>query len=347
MKVIIRADANSYIGQGHVMRCLSLCDALTDKGHECMFVCAKDTPMDFIMNRGYDVYYLTTAYNRMDDELPLLEHIIAEEKADLLIIDSYYVSAKYLKSIKEIIKTVYLDDVYSLAYDVDCLVNYNVYADEEKYREIYMTEKVKTPEMIIGPSYAPLRKEFAQRNIKEISEIKNIMISVGGADPLHLAYGFAKNFADDSFFKDKNINMILGKMEPDIDKIKDICEAAKNINYFVNVKDMKAKIEEADIVISAAGSTQYEICACGKPCICFSMADNQIPGGEKFGELGAFIYAGDARDNDSFFYDVLNAVKRVTNDLLLAKELSRKASEIADGHGASRIAEKLEELFGR
>ncbi|MBP5493608.1 MAG: UDP-2,4-diacetamido-2,4,6-trideoxy-beta-L-altropyranose hydrolase [Lachnospiraceae bacterium] len=347
MKVIIRADANSNIGQGHVMRCLSLCDALKEKGHECVFVCAKDTPMDFIMNRGYDVYYLTTSYNRMDDELALLEHIIAEEKADLLIIDSYYVSANYLQSVKEHIKTVYLDDVYSFAYDVDCLVNYNVYADEEKYREMYMTEKVKIPEMIIGPTYAPLRKEFTQRNIKEINEIRNIMISVGGADPLNLAYGFADKFSKNEFFKDKNINMILGKMEPDIEKIKDICEATKNINYFVNVKDMKEKIEEADIVISAAGSTQYEICACGKPCICFSMADNQVPGGEKFGELGAFIYAGDARDNECFFYDVLNAVKRVAKDPALAKEMSRKASEITDGHGAERIVGRLEKLFGR
>ena len=347
MKVLVRADANKNIGQGHVMRCLSVCDALKEKGHECVFVCAKDTPMDFIMNRGYDVYYLTTSYNRMDDELALLEQIIAEEKADLLIIDSYYVSQAYLQSVKEMIKTVYLDDVYSFAYDVDCLVNYNVYADENKYKEMYVTEGVKEPAMIIGPTYAPLRKEFTEKNIREINEIKNIMISVGGADPLHLAYGFAKNIAEDEFFKDKNINMVLGKMEPDIDKIEDICEASENIKYFVNISDMKAKIEEADLVISAAGSTQYEICACGRPCICFSMADNQIPGGEKFGELGAFIYAGDARDNESFFYDVLGEVKRLAGDISLAREMSKKASEIADGHGALRIVKEIENIFGR
>ena len=347
MKVIIRADANKNIGQGHVMRCLSLCDALKEKGHECLFVCAMDTPMDLIMNRGYDLYYLTTSYNRMDDELALLERIISEEKADVLIIDSYFVTQGYLQSVKELIKTVYLDDVYSFAYDVDCLVNYNVYADKEKYEKMYVTEKVKTPAMIIGPSYAPLRKEFTEKNIREINEIKNIMISVGGADPLHLAYGFAKSMTENEFFKDKNINMILGKMEPDIDKIESICEASENIRYFVNVSDMKAKIEEADLVISAAGSTQYEICACGRPCICFSLADNQVPGGEKFGELGAFIYAGDARDNENFFYDVLNAVKHVTGDISLAKEMSQKALAVTDGLGAVRMAEKLEEYFRR
>ena len=110
---------------------------------------------------------------------------------------------------------------------------------------------------------------------------------------------------------------------------------------------MKSKIEEADLVISAAGSTQYEICACGRPCISFSMADNQVPGGEKFGELGAFIYAGDARDNENFFYDVLKAVKRVAGDISLAKEMSRKALAVTDGLGAVRMAEKLEEYFRR
>ena len=347
MKVIIRADANKNIGQGHVMRCLSVCDALRENGHECLFVCAKDTPMDLIMERGYDVYALTTSFDNMDEELALLYYIIEEEKADLMIIDSYYVTQFYLKAVKELIPTAYLDDVYSFAYDVDCLINYNVYADKEKYEGMYVTEKVKTPAMIIGPAYAPLRKEFANRNIREISEIKNIMISVGGADPLHLAYGFAKSMAEDEFFKDKNINMILGKMEPDIDRIESICKASDNIRYFVNISDMKAKIEEADLVISAAGSTQYEICACGRTCICFSMADNQIPGGEKFGELGAFIYAGDARDNDGFFYDVLGAVKRVAGDISLAREMSKKASEIADGHGALRIVKEIENIFGR
>ena len=63
-------------------------------------------------------------------------YIIEDEKADLLIIDSYYVSQAYLQSVKELIKTVYLDDVYSFAYDVDCLINYNVYADAEKYKEM-------------------------------------------------------------------------------------------------------------------------------------------------------------------------------------------------------------------
>ena len=347
MKVIIRADANKNIGQGHVMRCLSLCDALKEKGHECLFICAMDTPREMIMERGYDVYALTTSYDNMDEELALLYYIIEDEKADLLIIDSYYVTPFYLKVVKELIPTAYLDDVYSFAYDVDCLVNYNVYADKEKYEQMYVTEKVKTPEMIIGPAYAPLRKEFTKRNIREVKEIKNIMISVGGADPLHLAYGFAKRISEDEFFKDKNINMILGKMEPDIDKIESICETAGNIRYFVNIKDMKEKIEEADLVISAAGSTQYEICACARPCICFSMADNQVPGGEKFGELGAFIYAGDVRDNDGFFYDVLNAVKRVAGDISLAKEMSRKASAIADGHGAERMVKELENIFGR
>ena len=115
----------------------------------------------------------------------------------------------------------------------------------------------------------------------------------------------------------------------------------------VDINNMKEEIEKSDLVVSAAGSTQYEICACKRPCICFSMADNQVEGAKKFGESGAFVYVGDARDNDSFMDDLFEAIKKIKENVNLAKEMSEKAGNIADGLGAKRIANKLINLFGR
>ena len=40
--LIIRADANSQIGAGHIMRCLALAQAWQDDGGRCVFVVATD-----------------------------------------------------------------------------------------------------------------------------------------------------------------------------------------------------------------------------------------------------------------------------------------------------------------
>ena len=173
------------------------------------------------------------------------------------------------------------------------------------------------------------------------------MVSVGGADPLHLAVEFVKRFSSEEFLKDKKIKMVLGRMEPDIEEIKKIAEKEDNIDILVDITNMKEMICESDILISAAGSTQYEICACQRPCICFSMADNQVEGGKKFEELGAFIYANDARNNPGFFDGVINALRKLVSDPELVKEMGKKAGEITDGRGAGRIVKELERFFGR
>ncbi len=347
MKFVIRADANSNIGQGHVMRCLSLADALCAEGNPCVFVTAGDSIPVMIERRGYKALILGTCYDEMDSETDELLKILDDEKADVLIVDSYFVTKDYFDILKGKIKTVYFDDVYSFAYNVDCLINYNIYADEEKYKDIYLTGKVKEPRFILGSKFAPLRKEFIREENFEINEIKNIMVSVGGADPLHLALEFVRRFSAEDFLKDKKIKMVLGRMEPDIEEIKKTAGKEENIEILVDITNMREMILDSDILISAAGSTQYEICACERPCICFSMADNQVEGGKKFEELGAFVYAGDARNNVSFFDDVINALKKLILNEEIAREMGKKAGEITDGRGAGRIVKELERFFGR
>jgi len=66
-----------------------------------------------------------------------------------------------------------------------------------------------------------------------------------------------------------------------------------------NVQDMRGLICSMDLIVSAAGSTLYEICACGVPLITFVTADNQIRGAEAFSSLGLAVNIGDLREPES------------------------------------------------
>ena len=344
MKIIFRADANKNIGQGHVMRCLSIADAFKREGHSCIFVSADLFAAELIGARGYECFETGFSYDDMNSELPATEKILGEEKPDIIIVDSYYVTNDYFKALKKYAKTVYLDDVYAFAYDADTLINYNVYADENKYRKLYAAAGIKLPELILGCEYAPLRKEFEETRILPVQKdrAENIMISVGGSDPLHLAMKFINEIrAGENELTDCNFEFILGALEEDRKTIEEISSDSRNIKSRFNIRDMKGAIEQSDIVISAAGSTQYEICSCGVPCISFSMADNQVEGGKKFDELGAFIYAGDAREGEEFIKRLFDILIRLIGDKDKRESLAKNERTLTDGKGAGRIVGRL------
>ncbi len=59
--VVFRTDASQQIGIGHVMRCLTLADALRQAGASCHFICREHPGnlIDLIRQRGHAVNSLS------------------------------------------------------------------------------------------------------------------------------------------------------------------------------------------------------------------------------------------------------------------------------------------------
>ena len=359
--ILFRADANSNIGMGHVMRCLSIADALAGNDSfpsivsgkkSIKFVLADEGISDLIKSRGYEPIVLHTRYDRMDEEIPVWEELAPSIDADLIIVDSYFVTPTYLTYLKDNIGRVcYLDDVLSFPYPTDILINYNAYANLTDYQELY--EGREAPEFLLGVEYAPLRSSFIGVERREQrKEVKEVLLSTGGSDELHIALSFVKYLCEQQP-DGRTYHILLGAMNQDKPAIREMAEKMDNIILHENVQDMRGLICAMDLVISAAGSTLYEICACGVPLITFSTADNQVPGAETFENLGLAVNIGDLRDPTSInpsavisgtlSSDAVERIMEAEEDLDVDTRISmvRHQRETIDGMGAKRLSERL------
>lgn len=346
MRIIFRADGNSEIGWGHVMRSLSIASAAKDLGAECFFVCADDSMRNLIESKDFYVFVLDTDYRDMESETDRFIEVINKEKPDSIFVDSYYVSNKYFRTIKKHSKVIYLDDVFSFPYDVDYLINYNIYASYETYSELYSENTI--PELLLGTEYIPLREEFI-RNIPSgvRNESKKVFVSTGGSDEFGLVLRIINKLKDDKELSEGiEYHFIIGSYEPDFDEINSLSECNKWIHLHRNVKNMSEIMNICDVAISAAGSTLYELCSCGVPTITYVIADNQIGGANGFKDKKIMLNAGDLRTVDFDCSGIIDNLKMLMNDFELRKRLSEKMLSVVDGKGAERIIKKICETGG-
>ena len=362
MNIIFRADANRNIGMGHIMRCLSIADAFQALDHQIIFIIADKGISSFIRDREYEAIVLNSDYKDMESEIDMWPTITP----DIIIVDSYFVTEAYFRFLQNKVgcnggKLIYIDDVYTFPYSVDILVNYNTYSIPSIYDSLYNESKVERPQFILGHSYAPLRSMFKGLAKKVQNEkVQNILISTGGSDDLHLALSILRHLIDSGISKvrKRTYHFLLGAMNTDKESIRTVAENKDFIVLHVNITDMKSLISEMDLVISAAGSTLYEICACGVPLITYSVSDNQIFGAEAFERLRLGINVGDLRDRHSMDSTpvmsgklksdaveiILQATEELASDYKSRIDMGTRMQELIDGFGAERMVQEIMNL---
>lgn len=339
-KVLFRVDGNSQIGAGHIMRCLSIGIAARTIGIECCYITADDCFLEVLKSNNFRVCVLNSDYSKMDAEWFALKEVLIKESPDALIVDSYYVTSNYLRDIQKYTKLIYIDDVMAFAYPVDILVNYNIYGNRLDYLKLYNKQNV--PQLLLGSQFVPLREEFQEEDpIKIKDEVKNVLFSAGGADPERIAIRFVKKIISDRRLDEMKFHIVMGNFEPDREELEKISETHNNICTYSNVKRMSDLMKKCDIAVSAAGSTLYELCACGVPTITYILADNQEKGAKTFADLGIMVNAGDERKNINLLTKIVDEIILLSNNYLKREEMQINARCCVDGKGAKRIAEIL------
>ena len=205
LKAVIRVDAATMIGTGHLMRCLSMASRLrTYIGADVTFV-SRDLPgnlFPLIRERGFRLLELPRAkedpslsgylkWLTVTEECDAEETIAALSKAaggdtlaDLLIVDSYAIDEAWERRLRPYVSRILaVDDLANRKHDADVLLDQNIILDHGEKAAKYRTLLSASAELVIGPEHALLRDEFFLAKPRTRGkEIKRLLVFYGGAD---------------------------------------------------------------------------------------------------------------------------------------------------------------------
>ncbi|NLL81431.1 MAG: hypothetical protein GX231_03875 [Tissierellia bacterium] len=258
--IVFRTLGGKGIGYGHFYRCLSLAKGITflEKHVNIIFIINEEL-IELIENTSFN--YIVS--NKLNEDL----NIIGNMDIDLFILDSYLGSNEYLRKIKRKTKLMLMDDNNDI-YDstiADILYNGNIYAQNLNYLH------VKDQIQLLGSKYLIMKEEYWVNKQDEYTSKEGVLVTTGGTDK----YGVITRIIDTIKHLDIKINVVIGPGFND-DYIKEIDDKKpENVDLIYKPISLKDYINLSKIVITAGGSTVYEVLSQKSIPIVFSIADNQ------------------------------------------------------------------------
>lgn len=365
MNILFRTDSSFEIGTGHVMRCLTFAEKLTEKGAKCEFVCRnhKGNLIKEICKRNFFTYELPILTSKDSSKLNQTKETVHlswlgsdwatdanETKSyvnykfyDWIIVDHYAIDAKWEKELRKICrKIMVIDDLADRQHNCDLLLDQNLGRKKSHYKSLVPSNC----QILTGPKYALLRPDFNLFREKSLARrkkpiLKNLLITLGGIDADNITEKILKMLVNIPLPSEHQIFVIMGPNAPWIENIKSLsAKMAFNIKVKQDISNMAQIMANSDLAIGAAGSTSWERCSLGLPSIICAFADNQTFIANQLNLKGASkIFFIDNKMKN--LHNILLGIMDNQNELL---KMVKNASNVTDGLGTNRVTRELQKL---
>lgn len=364
--VVIRVDASTAIGTGHLKRCLSLAEALKTAGAQVQFVVrAIDAVAPQVLHAtDWPVRWLPVPTSPCDlgasPDLPPCAGwagvsweqdaretaaALGEHPPDWLILDHYAFDARWHRSVRSALgcKLLVIDDTADRAIDADVLLDHNWHAN---HRQKYQGRLQREPRWLVGPRYALLSPAYrdASRYVFH-AEVRSIGIFMGGTDLGGISAKVLSACRQGGFTGE--IEVVSTSANPHLNELRAACADSPGTQLTLDQPDLTSFFARHDLQIGAGGGAVWERCCIGAPTLTIMVAKNQLSNAPLLERIGV-IYVVE----NSFKWSLSSA--KLLNSRLSAllsnpnfrKDISNKSKKLVDGKGANRVIKNLLKFRG-
>jgi len=322
---------------GHAIRCLWIAKALQDIGFTDLVVVSEASDPVKMLARQYGIPHLSVSVGCLPDSEADAKNLLSR-CPDLLIVDSPHATSTWAEKIRKAgIPLVLISGITGPQFEADA------YLWPESCPDVNGLNGM----LVCGERYLPLAPPYWRGpSEKLLHQERRILVTFGGVDHYDLS-SMAIRALDEVFEELCYIRVIVGPYYSNLDKIKNaVASSHHRIELVIEPAGLDTHLRWCDFVISAGGTTLFEMCALGVPGIGIAVWALQEPVVTNVVGAGAaqgILY----KDNEGAMYDELRqALMRVRNEPMLLKAQSIAGPKYIDGQGAFRVASWIERFFG-
>ena len=269
------------LGTGHLVRCLVLAELLGSRGRRVHFL-LRELPggVDLVKNKQNPATVLPAEADPAG-ELEVLKRLCSELSVATIVFDLPD-SSSLVKKLGPLpgVKLVAVDELdQRFPPWLDVLVDPRLWAEEVRNR-------LGSSRCLLGPEYQvidPSWSEFKKDNQQIASKVRQVTVSLGGADPMGLTPRVVRELTDYRRFE--VVNVVYGPAATIFNKKL----SGRNIRLYRAPENFPALVSGSDIVITSGGRTPYELASIGMPMIIVPTIEHERHTAAAFTERGLAV----------------------------------------------------------
>ena len=332
MRVVLRADASVGQGAGHVMRCLTLAEELRARNHEVHLVGVPSGIqwLEVAVASTVDVFHGCEP-NGLD--LDMIEGI----EPDWVVVDSYRVDSARISRLNGLIPVLAIVDGDTRSIDAAVYLEQNLGSEHKDW------QIPQGSGMLAGSSFALVRDAILEQRRPQawrIDGVPRLVVFMGGTDPTGAIVTVASQLAKVTSKIDVTVIAPASLHE----EIQLLLSRVYRLKITTPTPDLPSLLGRADIAVSAAGTSAWDICSLGLPAIFIALVDNQTESLREVLKNELALGLDLVLDGGSGLSRLPVFLESLLDDEPLRQSLSERSLGAFDGRGKNRVVDAMEQF---